>query len=247
MDSALRGALFFWRGFRLIGKKGVRLYALGPVLISLALFAAAVWFGQDWARDGIDRMVAWVPSWLGFLSGVLTVIYWIGVILIFGYGFVTVSSLLACPFNGLLAEAVERRVAGRSPPDSSFLRTLARTPIVLVQESKKILYYLFWCLPFLVLFITPAAPAAPALWFLFSAWMLALEFSDYPMDNHELSFRQMRKLLSGRKMMALGFGSMVLVCVATPILNVLVVPAGVSGATLMWIEVLSLDLRAQSL
>ncbi|MCP5459961.1 MAG: EI24 domain-containing protein, partial [Gammaproteobacteria bacterium] len=74
------------------------------------------------------------------------------------------------------------------------------------------------------------------LWLAFSIWMLALQYADYPMSNHGLRFREQRRLLSQRRMLALGFGSAVLLMTLVPILNFLVMPAAVIGATLMWVE-----------
>ncbi len=37
---------------------------------------------------------------------------------------------------------------------------------------------------------------APVLWFLFSAWMLAIQYCDYPFDNHKVPFKEMRTALA---------------------------------------------------
>ena len=55
-----------------------------------------------------------------------------------------------------------------------------------------------------VLFILYFVPGigqtvAPVLWFLFSAWMLAIQYCDYPFDNHKVPFKEMRTALRNPK------------------------------------------------
>jgi CysZ protein len=98
-------------------------------------------------------------------------------------------------------------------------------------------YFILWTIPLLVLFFIPGINAiAPLLWAAFSAWMLALQYVDYPMGNHNILFREQRRILARRRWLALGFGGAVLVITMVPIVNFLAMPAAVIGATLMWVE-----------
>jgi CysZ protein len=78
--------------------------------------------------------------------------------------------------------------------------------------------------------------AAPFLWALFSAWMLAIEYVDYPMANHRLHFAEQRKRLRGRKLLSWGFGGASLLMTMIPVVNFLAMPASVAGATAMWVR-----------
>ena len=53
--------------------------------------------------------------------------------------------------------------------------------------------------------------ALPVLWFLLGAWMMSIQFVDYPMDNHGIRFREVRNKLSQRRLTSLGFGGTVAV------------------------------------
>ena len=98
-------------------------------------------------------------------------------------------------------------------------------------------YFIAWSVPFLVLFIIPGVNlAAPILWFIFSAWMLALEYCDYPMGNHGIPFRDQRRLLRKHGLLNLGFGTATLVATSIPIVNLFAMPAAVAGATALWLE-----------
>ncbi|MEZ5576816.1 MAG: EI24 domain-containing protein [Candidatus Competibacteraceae bacterium] len=84
---------------------------------------------------------------------------------------------------------------------------LERTAAEPLTELSKLLYFIGWAIPLLVLSFVPVVNvAAPVLWALFSAWMLALEYSDYPLGNRGLSFRDQRRLLRKRWPLTLSFG-----------------------------------------
>jgi len=78
--------------------------------------------------------------------------------------------------------------------------------------------------------------AAPLLIFLFGAWMFALEYFDYPMGNHGLLFKDVRKELRKQRRSALGFGVLVAGLSLVPILNLFIMPVAVAGATAMYVD-----------
>ncbi|MCC8998345.1 MAG: EI24 domain-containing protein, partial [Candidatus Contendobacter sp.] len=51
-----------------------------------------------------------------------------------------------------------------------------------------------------------------------------------------LTFREQRRLLRRHWPLTLGFGGMTLLLTLIPVLNFLVMPAAVIGATLMWVR-----------
>jgi CysZ protein len=151
------------------------------------------------------------------------------------YAFTLLANLIASPFNSLLAERTEDLAApGRIRPQSGPLwKEIAHAPFA---ELKKLAYFLLWALPLLFLFLIPGInAAAPFLWIAFSAWMLALQYADYPMGNHAIRFKEQRRLLAKQRSLALGFGGAVLLITLVPVLNFLAMPASVIGATLMWV------------
>ena len=152
------------------------------------------------------------------------------------YTFTVVANLIAAPFNGLLAERVERLATPGAPPPTTELnwKELALSPLA---EVRKLLYFIGWAIPLLLLSFVPVVNAiAPLLWALFSAWMLALEYADYPLGNRGLNFREQRRLLRRHWPLTFGFGGMTLLLTLIPLLNFLVMPAAVIGATLLWVR-----------
>jgi CysZ protein len=107
----------------------------------------------------------------------------------------------------------------------------------MVSELRKLVYIVLWGVPVLLLFAIPGLNlAAPVIWMLFGAWMLAISYLDYPMGNHGLTFPEQRRQLGQRRYLALGFGGAAMFALAIPLVNFLVIPAAVAGATILWVE-----------
>ena len=240
----MSGALFFVRGFAIATRPGIRAYVVVPLVINVSLFAALIWLSAAWLVDFATDML---PAWLDFLAWILIPTYVLAAFMAGFYTFNIVANLLAAPFNGLLAEAVERHLTGRSPRSTgggwrSFLAELGTT---LVAEVRKLAYVAIRSLPLLVLFVIPGVNViAPVVWMAVGAWMLAITYVDYPMANHGIGFDELLARLRGRRLLVLGFGGAAMAALAVPILNFLVIPCAVAGATAMWVEQLDGDTPA---
>jgi CysZ protein len=242
-NNPVSGAAYFLRGLSLITQKGVKRYVAIPLLINVLLFAAAIYYG--WGQ--LELFIAWLegylPDWLDWLSWLLIPLFVLTAALVVFFGFAVLGNLIAAPFNGLLAEAVERKLTGRSTEAGGGLARLAKDAVAsIASELRKLLYFALRAVPLLILSLIPVVNvAAPLLWFLLMAWMLTVEYADYPMGNHGITFPGQRKLLASRRYLSLGFGGLMTVVLMIPGLNFLVIPAGVAGATAMWVEQLSLS------
>jgi CysZ protein len=228
------GALYFARGLRLITRPGVRAYVAIPLLINVVLFALAIWLGWEQVGDLVQR---WLPDW-EWLRVLVYPLFFIAVAIVLFFTFTLVGNLVAAPFNGLLAEAVERHLTGRGPNPEGGWKRLAREALhSILSEVRKLGYIVIRALPLLVLFVIPGLQAiAPFVWMAFSAWMLAISYMDYPMANHGLTFPEQRRRLRQRRYLGLGFGAAVMVALTIPFVNFLVIPCAVAGATALWVE-----------
>jgi CysZ protein len=235
MSNPVKGAGYLMRGFGLIFKPGIRAFVIIPLLINTILFALLIVFGAQQFGDFMDWLMQFVPEWLQWLSWILWIFFGIAGLLIVFFTFSLLANLVGAPFNGFLAEAVEKYLGGEKPEDSG--NFWAEFVPSILHEVKKLGYFLAWAIPFLVLFLIPGINLiAPVTWFLFSAWMLALEYGDYPMGNHGLLFPAQRQRIGEKRLLSLGFGSAVSVATMIPVANFIVMPAAVAGATAMWVE-----------
>ncbi|MGH8120148.1 MAG: EI24 domain-containing protein, partial [Gammaproteobacteria bacterium] len=97
-------------------------------------------------------------------------------------------------------------------------------------------YFALRAVPLILLFFIPLLQfAAPFLWLLFGAWLLALEYLDFPMGNHGLAFPEQKNRLQQKRRLALGFGAGIFTLTMIPIANFLAVPVGVCAATRLYI------------
>ena len=60
--------------------------------------------------------------------------------------------------------------------------------------------------------------------------------SNYPADNNKLGWNEMLAWLRAKRWASLSFGGIVYLGLLVPLLNLLVMPAAVAGATLFWVR-----------
>lgn len=224
------------QGLRLIFRPGLKRFVLVPLAVNILIFGGAIWAGAAWFGDLMQRLETSVPGWLQWLDWLLWPLFVVAMLVVVFFSFTLVANLIASPFNGLLAEKTEAMLTGRPLEQAGDYKALLRElPVTLLEEVRKLVYAVAWSLPFLLLAVLIPL-IGPLLWFLFTAWMLAVEYADFPMGNHGLSFRAMRTALRRRLALSLGFGAAAAGLTAIPVVNFVAMPAAVAGATAMWVR-----------
>lgn len=231
------GIHYLFEGLRLIREPGLRRYVAVPLLVSTLFFAGAIAGLSYWLEQLIELMLGYLPGWLEWLRYLLWPLFaLVGVLIIF-YSFSILTNLIAAPFNGMLAEAVEKHLTGQPIETGGWQALLKDIAPSLLSELRKLGYFLLRAAPLGILFIIPGINiVAPVLWALFSAWMLAIEYMDYPMANHLLHFSEQKRRLKQRRFLAYGFGGGSLLMTMIPFVNFLAMPVSVAGATAMWVN-----------
>tara|TARA_R110000823_G_scaffold91174_2_gene201075 strand:- start:14733 stop:15464 length:732 start_codon:yes stop_codon:yes gene_type:complete len=235
------GAAYLNRGLRLLGHRSLLPFVIVPLLINTLIFGSLLWVGYGYVAALMAWMDAALPEWLDFLQWILWPLILLSACLVAGYLFTSVALIIASPFNGLLAEKAEELITGKPVAGlESFGAALMMVPRGIMRELYKLLYYLPMALLVLLLSVVPGVnAAAPVLWFLLGAWMMSIQFVDYPMDNHQYSFAEVKAAVRSRRLSSMGFGGVVALCASIPVVNFIVVPAAVVGATLLWCEELA--------
>ncbi|MEF8834103.1 MAG: sulfate transporter CysZ [Halofilum sp. (in: g-proteobacteria)] len=234
-----RGAGYALQGFRLVRRPGVSRYALLPLLINVLVFGTGIWFGAAAFQDFLQWVLpAWLDLW--FVRALLWLLFAIGAALVSFYAFTLLANLVAAPFNGLLADRVERELRGGRGEEGIQRGLVGEATASIGAEIRKLIHLAAWALPLLLLFLIPGINlAAPFLWLAFGAWMLALEYADCPLGNHGVTFREARGLIARRRGVALGFGTVIMGMTAVPGLNLIAMPVAVCGATALYVGELS--------
>lgn len=231
--SVGHGIGIFFEGIRAARRPGLGRYIWLPALLSLIVIAT----GLTLTFGYIGELSAWLtrqlPGWLEFLSMILAPLLYLLGILIGAWLFALLAVLLASPFLGDLSVAVERAEFGNGPEQVPGL--WAGAVSALGREVRKLGYFLPRLLAVFVLTLIPLVNvAAPLLWFVFGAWTLAIQFSDYPNENRGRPFRDTVALLQGNRGAALGYGACATLALAIPIVNFLLIPGAVAGGTILY-------------
>ena len=235
------GAGYVFLGLKLIGKPRLRRFVVMPLLINIFVFSLGIFA----VTHAIEWAITLLPEWLQWLRWLLWPLFVIASLAVVFYTFSVLANIIASPFNGLLSSAVERHLREEPRTDDSIdwraiFHELMRT---LIAEMRKLLYFIGWALPCLVLFIIPGVNiAAPVIWFIFGAWMLAIEYVDCPLGNHQQPYPTVKILLKQRRTLALGFGIATMLLTLIPIVNFIAMPVGVAGATALYLDHLAENL-----
>jgi CysZ protein len=234
-NTPLTGFNYLIQGLKMLMLPGLRKHILAPLGINIVVFIAIGWLGYAQFDNLLNSLLP-ESSWLSFLRWILWPLFALSLLLITFYTFTALANLIAAPFNSILSAKVEEMITGHRPPeDRRQLRQIILPSIM--SELRKLSYFLIRAVPLLLLFVIPGINLmAPFLWLLFSAWFLSIEYTDYPMGNHGLSFQSQHQRLKNRRMTALGFGGGVTLLMMIPILNFAAMPAAVIGATRLWCE-----------
>ena len=233
-----RGTGYLAKGFSLINSKGIRRYVLIPLSLNILLFGGLIWYGYGQFSPIVEWLMSFVPSWLGFLESILWLFITTLTAVITFFVFTPVANIIAAPFNAIMAEKVEEKLTGKDINSNVSLMTIVVDSIM--SQIGKLIYILMWSLVLLLISIIPVINIiSPLLWIIFGSWLLSLEYLDYPMGNHDLTFKQQKETLKKRRGLSLGFGGSVMVLTSIPIINFIVMPVAVAGATAMWVDQLS--------
>lgn len=238
VGEPFKGAGYFIKGLKLLMAPGVKRFVVIPLAINIAVFTLLFWLLGSQFSALLDSMLPNLPDWLVWLEWLLWLIFGLGAALLLFFTFSLIANLIASPFNSLLAEAIEKYLTGEPlPGGDSLMVALKAMPSAILDELGKLGYYLIWAIPLLILFVIPVVNlAAPFLWALFSAWMMAVTYADYPMGNHTLKGKAQRARLRGDRFTALGFGGLTLLATMLPLFNFMVMPTAVAGGTIFWHE-----------
>ena len=256
LTDFLRGITYVPQGFQLLTARGLRRFVLLPIAINVLVFAGLFW----WGAESFHTLLMWLlppatpaehsgmfSQVLIFLEGTIRWLLWpiflLAAVVVMFYTFTALANLIGSPFNSLLAARVEQHATGKAPQETpSGAAFVVEALTAITDELRKIAYFALLGIPLMILFIVPVVQiVAPFLWGLFGAWIIALEYVDYPLGNRGVPFREQRRMTHEHRLLHLGFGAGVLCMTIIPFVNLVAMPTAVIGATL-----LQADLRSRT-
>lgn len=232
---AENGMGYFLLGFELIKRKGIKRFVFIPLIINLILFSVAFYYLYLQLDEYLAALSNWLPEMLNWLMTIIWPLAVISLLVMFSFIFSSVANWLAAPFNGLLSEKMEALLINQTPPSGNINEIIKDIPRTFLREWQKFLYYLPRALVYLLLFFFLPV-IGQIIWFLFVAWMMAIQYKDYPFDNHKIPFNQMRSVLNSNKRLTFSFGITASIFAMIPIVNLIIMPVAICGATALWVD-----------
>lgn len=230
-----RGTGYLAKGLVLVKRPGIRRYVIIPLLMNILLFGGLIYAGYAQFSPFVNWLLSFLPDWLGFLEWILWLFFTSFAAFFIFFIFTPVANIISAPFNAIMSEKIEEMLTGQNINSGIDLMTLIKDSIL--SQLRKLLYIAIWSAGLLLIGFIPLINfISPVLWVVFGSWLLALEYMDYPMGNHDITFQQQKDRLKQRRGLALGFGGSVMVLTSIPILNFLVIPIATAAATVMYVE-----------
>jgi CysZ protein len=215
----------------IITTPSVWLHALVPALLVLVLACGLSWLGVWGAGHTVNAFLG--PSsgfWSTAGSWILTIILAVAAVLFA----LLLAVILAQPFSVFALEAIvqaqERALGARSAPRPTLLGSM-------LLSLSIALFTLAAALPIYVVLLIVDMVYPPAMVFtvplrlLFSAWLLAWNFLDYPLALRGMGLAARLRWIAQRPGAFTGFGLAWAVVLIFPGMALLLLPMGVAGAT----------------
>lgn len=241
-NNPINGISYLFKALPLLLKPGIKSFVIIPLMINILFFSIGIYFGFAYFGEYMDRVLdtsnlwSWVAAIVDYIKPILYLIFGMALLVFIFFTFSIIANIVAAPFNSLLAEATEKYLTGQSMNDSDNWKKIIKEIIpTILMELGKLMYMLLWSIPFLIMLLFIPI-VGQILWFLFTAWMMSLEYMDYPMGNHKLKFSEQRTLQKKKRFFSLGFGGVTMGASMIPFVNFIIMPTAVIAATMIWVD-----------
>ncbi len=232
------GALSFLGGLGfIVGRPSVWGWALVPMVIATVLFLG---FGAlaFWAGSALAHRMLWDPgdgTWTTVAMWALKIVLWIvGAVVSFLLAF-----SLAQPLSGFALDEIARKqelaLGGRTWPDQPFVPSALRA-LRITLSALAVSLPILAVLTLISLLFPPATVVTVPLKFVVTGLTIAYDFLDYPLGLRGAGVRARAVFVREHFPAVLGFGLAAAVVLLIPGVGLLLLPAGVAGATRMIVE-----------
>lgn len=215
------------------------------IVVAIALYSGLLYFGWQ-IIDGVqgdvtvwlERIVADLPRWLGFLtyfSGIIVIIrFLLIVILLIATGFLLTQFgvLLGAPWYGQLSEKLEKLRTGRVEIiELNIVSDLGRA--ILYELKKLVLIALIGILLLLINLFPGVGTAVSSISsFILTTLIVCLDFFDSCLERRRLKFRRKLGIVLKTLPASGSFGLVCLGLISIPLLNLITIPLCVASGTL---------------
>src|SRR5690606_31561009 len=125
-------------GAQLLFRPGLRRFVIVPLIINVVVFivvtAVLINTYGDILHDAAIR-----SDWLRFIAWLLWIIVGLVILVLYGYAFNLITTVIAAPFYGILAEKIEMQITGKAVPSEPIAKLITRT---FKRELVKLWYFI---------------------------------------------------------------------------------------------------------
>lgn len=239
-DGALtrffRGAGYLGRGFSFVRQhRALWPWVAAPSLLTGLVTVLGAFGAHHWARAFIDRHTAGHGA---IWTAILTFLMYVFVAGVAYVAFLVTSMVATAPFAGTLSEKAEKLARGDAPTQHGFgpvVREAVRSTLHTIVSLT--LYLTLAVLLFLLQFF--ASVLAPLIWvasLALSGTFLAYDAFDPPLSRRDAGFGRKWAYVGEHAAEALGFGVVVALLIAVPLVNLFVPAVAAVGGTLLFLD-----------
>lgn len=237
-DNPAKVFQYLVSGAKLLLHPGLKRFVIIPLLINLVVFILLTTWAVNTFSDYYSSAVE-QNDWLAWLILLFWLFAGLIALLVYGYTFNLLTTLIAAPFYGFLAEKIEQRVTGNSAPAEPLASLIVRT---FKRELVKLWYFIsrgvLIFIAIIALFFIPLIGSFGGLLIssLWSAWCMTVQYTDYSADNHQVAFKDMRARLRQKPLSSFSLGGLIILGSIVPVLNIFMMPVAVAASTLYWLD-----------
>ncbi|MDF1563773.1 MAG: EI24 domain-containing protein [Deltaproteobacteria bacterium] len=210
-------------------------FALVPIVITLVLLSVVVGLLGTYNDDLVALIWAKPPEWYW------QILWWPLYVLVFALCFVvgalTFPAVVSAPFNDSLSARTERTLTGDYAEEPFNMGRFVGEILSAVGMSLGRLALLYGGL--LIIFLFGLIPVvgqilAPVLAPTYTMSWMSAEYLEYAMGRHRFGFSHVFKTVRANYALCLGFGGGIFLLLMVPLMNLLFIPVGVVGGTLLY-------------
>ena len=229
-NELIRGLTTPIRALKLIFKyPRLIFFSSFPIMVTIIVSALCIYAVLTGAWSlGMAWFQNIAGSYAGVASGILAFLFGIFTLYLMFHSVGISLSLIASPFNDMLAEETER-VCGQSPCKL----TLSTFVHIFFLDLRKTVLTLSLSLGLWFLALVPVVGLLSPLGF---SLITTLTFISYPQSRRHLGIIECLVWMRNHSMASLGFGFSTMVLFGIPVLNAFALPISVVGGTLLFLE-----------
>ncbi len=210
-------------------------FALIPIAITLVLLSVVLMLLVGFNADLVDLIWAQPEEWYWMLLWVP--LYALVFVLCFVVGALTFPAVVSAPFNDSLSQRTERTITGVYEEAPFNMARFLGEILSAVGMSLGRLMLLYGGLIFIFLFgLIPVVGQITAAVFapLYTMSWMSAEYLEYSMGRHRFGFLHVFRTVRKNYLLCVGFGGGIFLMLLVPLMNLLFIPVGVVGGTILY-------------